>query len=361
MRGLPAAIRGLVLDHLAFKDVLSATTTDSGGRAALSFLSYVSLVNGHVMIQPGMVNKLDKCEHLIVRLDHTEEMGQLTLAFQIMRHLRAVTISFTSSADLNHVSWRKSCADLARSAELGRFREFNVYYRGSFISGDEFNLENFTSILFRLPPDCALATALGCPRIVPSTIFDLLRRVDGKLLNARWRIPFPRRWLSELICPLERACAKQRIEVIRVLLEAGARVPKFNEVDAFLWALGRKEPENPSENSSLDVIRLLYDFGLTSASRTFGEEKFNLLHYLVCSLTEHLSHDSILAMAELICTREPELLTQVCREGFTPLALLTAVQFEFRPEDHPKLRTDFVGKLGQLLARREAKVRRPLD
>jgi hypothetical protein len=36
-------------------------------------------------------------------------------------------------------------------------------------------------------------------------------------------------------------------------------------------------------------------------------------------------------------------------------------QFEFRPKDHPKLRTDFVGKLGQLLARREAKVRRPLD
>ena len=357
MHGLPAAIRGLVLDHLPFKDVLSATTTDSGGRAALSFLSYVSLVNGHVMIQPGMVNKLDKCEHLIVRLDHTEEMGQLTWAFQIMRQLRAVTISFTSSADLNHVSWRKSCADLARSAELGRFREFNVYYRGNFIRGDEFNLENFTSILFRLPPDCALATALGCEGIVPSTIFDLIRRVDGKPLSARWRIPFPRRWLSGFICPLERACAKQRIEVIRALLEAGARVPKFKEADAFLWALSRKE--NPSENSSFAVMRLLYDFGITSTRN--GEEKFNLLHILVCTITERLSPVSILAMAELICTHEPELLTQVCREGFTPLAILMDQQFEFRPKDHPKLRTDFVGKLGQLLARREAKVRRPLD
>ena len=360
MHGLPAAIRGLVLDHLPFKDVLSATATDSGGRAALSFLSYVSLVNGHVMIQPGMVNKLDKCEHLIVRLDHTEEMGQLTLAFQIMRHLRAVTISFTSSADLNHVSWRKSCADLARSAELGRFREFNVYYRCQFIRGDEFNLENFTPILFRLPPDCALATALGCEGIVPSTVFDLLRRVDGKVLNAKWRIPASRRWKCGFLCMVERACAKQRIEVIRALLEAGARVPKFYEVDAFRWALKRKEPDDPSEHSSLAVMRLLYDFGITSTSSRKGGN-FNLLHYLVSSLTEHLSHDSILAMAELICTREPELLTQVCRNGFTPLALLMYQRFEFRPKDHPTLRTDFVGKLGQLLARREAKVRRPLD
>jgi hypothetical protein len=261
---------------------------------------------------------------------------------------------------------------LARSAELGRFREFNVYHGGFFIRVDEFNLMDFTPILFRLPPDCALATALGCDGIVPATIFDLLRRVDGKLLNAKFRIPHPRRWLSGFICPLERACAKQRIEVIRVLLEAGARVTKFYEANAFLCALKRKELENPSENSSLAVMRLLYDFGITSTSRlydfgvtstsrTFGEEKFNLLHYLISSLTEHLSHDSILAMAELICTREPELLTQVCREGFTPLALLMDRQFEFRPKDHPKLRTDFVGKLGQLLARREAKVRRPLD
>ena len=314
------------------------------------------------MIQPGMVNKLDKCEHLIVRLDHTEEMGQLTWAFQIMRHLRAVTISFTSSADLNHVSWRKSCADLARSAELGRFREFNVYYGGFFIRGDEFNLENFTSILFRLPPDCALATALGCEGMVLSTIFDLLRRVDGKhgkLLNAKFRIPHPRRWQSGFICPLERACAKQRIEVIRVLLEAGARVPEIYEANAFLCALSRGQPERPSENSSLAVMRLLYDFGITSTRN--GEEKFNLLHILACTFTERLSPVSILAMAELICTREPELLTQVCREGFTPLAFLMDRQFELRPKDHPTLRTDFVGKLGQLLARHEAKVRRPLD
>ena len=349
MRGLPAAIRGLVLDHLAFKDVLSATTTDSGGRAALSFLSYVSLVNGHVMLQPRMVNKLDKCELLIVRLDHAEQMGQLTWAFQSMRHLRAVTISFVSGANLNRISFRKSCADLARSAELSRFREFNIFYRRD-DCGENLDSESLTAllvpVLLRLPPDCALATALSFDWVPLSVFSDILRR--GAAINAEIRHSCRRRWRPTFFCPLESACRYERIEVIRMLLEAGARAPVAQRYDPFMLALQRDD-----ERSSLDVVRLLYDSGFTSTFR--DKQNYNLLHYFSFPETYHLPNSCALGIAKLICDRQPELLTQVSVHGFTPLAIFIDRQSAIRPNDPSAALATLIRDLGKLLARGEAK------
>ena len=118
MRRLPAPLRGLVLDHLRFPDVLSATTTDRTGRAALGSVRRLSGVNDRVMSSPHLLNKVPRCEVIHIESRNALVFERLAWALQTLRHLRGVAVRFAEETD--ETAWRQSCVTLSNSPELGR-------------------------------------------------------------------------------------------------------------------------------------------------------------------------------------------------------------------------------------------------
>ena len=66
MRDLPPPLRGLVLDHLEFSDVLTATTTDRAGRALLGFVRRLDRVNDRILSTPHILDKFTLCETIFI-------------------------------------------------------------------------------------------------------------------------------------------------------------------------------------------------------------------------------------------------------------------------------------------------------
>jgi hypothetical protein len=141
MRHLPVPLRGLVLDYLEFADVLSATTTDRTGGAALGYVRRISNANDRVVSAPHVMSKLRLCETLFVSSKSALVLGHVAWALHALRHLRDVVIRFKAGADMH--SWRHSCEMLARSPELGGLRVFSI--KG--LREEMFNSDAFQSVL----------------------------------------------------------------------------------------------------------------------------------------------------------------------------------------------------------------------
>ena len=343
MRHLPAPLRGLVLDHLEFADVLSATTTDSTGRAALGYVRRISNANDRVVSAPHVMSKLRLCESLGITSTSALVLGHVAWALHALRHLRDVLITFKTGVDFT--SWDRGCETIARSPELGRLRVFDIIG----LSEAEFITDEFQSILARLPPNCALATVLPYPRTTASMVSKLLAR--GADLHADLVYATPPLRMN----PLVQAVATTRLEVIRLLLDAGARGPESkSKKDPFFKAATRTR--SPPGLDAIDVMRLLYDAGLQSSYRT--ESAYNLLHFLTFPFLNHHSKSSILAIARLICERQPELLTEISTNGYSPIALLAARQCASAWRDSPSERAALTRDLTILLSAKEAKFRR---
>ena len=339
MRHLPAPLRGLVLDHLEFADVLRATTTDSTGRASLGYVRRIWNVNDRVVSAPHVMSKLPLCETLFVSSKSALVLGHVAWALHALRHLRDVVIRFNSETDMH--SWRHSCETLARSPELGRLGVFWIKgLREQMVSTDAFQ-----SILDGLPPNCALATVLTSSCASTSMVSKLLAR--GADVNADLVYPSP----PLRVDPLGQAAVVSRLEVIRLLLDAGARGGGKSERDPIFMAARMRR-----SGGAVDVMRLLYDAGLQSSHRT--TKGFNTLHYLTFSYTNHHSPSTVLAIARLICERQPELVMEVSNNGFTPLALLADRQCVSDWRSSASERASLTRDLSMIMGRAEAKFRR---
>jgi hypothetical protein len=103
-------------------------------------------------------------------------------------------------------------------------------------------------------------------------------------------------------------------------------------------------------------MRLLYDAGLQSSYR--NNKGFNTLHYLTFSHTNHHSQQTMVAIARLICERQPELVMEVSNNGFTPLALLVDRQCVSEWRSSASERASLTRDLSMVMGRAEAKFRK---
>lgn len=118
---------------------------------------------------------------------------------------------------------------LSNSPELGRLRVFHPVGR---LTEASYKSDEFKSLVLRLNPDTALVVAI-CWGFPTPFISELIRR--GANPNADY-MSFSD---ANNMHVLEAACAKSKVEVVRVLLDAGAQpLEKFNAQsnDAFLLA-----------------------------------------------------------------------------------------------------------------------------
>ena len=341
MRRLPAPLRGLVLDHLRFPDVLSATTTDSAGRRSLGSVRRLSGVNDRFMSSPHLLNKVPLCEAIDIDSKNALVFERLAWALQTLRHLRAVRVRFAKRTD--ETAWRQSCTTLSNSPELGRLRFFRL---GGVLTKGSARCDEFKSLLLQLEPDCALFASLiwRCPA---AFISELIRR--GANPNAEIKGFHGER--SEHV--LEFACNRGQVEVVRVLLDAGAIPPDRGGSglpDAFVNAQAVQE-------GALGVVRLLYDSGHRSSFRSLPRGQ-NLLHCFATN-SETIDATTTLSMVRLICERQPSLLTQVTTLGYTPLMLLTfsRCQNRFRPKDPQPDRDALFKSLAKSMISHEARQR----
>ena len=350
MQRLPAPLRGLVLDSLVFSDVLSATTADRAGRAVCGYVRRLSRVNDRVMSSPHILNKFARCEAIRIESKNALVLINLGWALQALRHLNSVRVAFAEEADLT--SWPQSCATLSNSPELVRLRMFRPTSRltGEIIY-ESIKCDEFKSLLLRLNPDCALASAIFW-RFPAAFVSELVRR--GANPNAEFLVGNGNEVLCTKIHALEAACANSELEVIQLLLDAGAKPPdrKGTEVDdVFLRAVKR---------GSLEILRLLYDAGFKTTNRSPVEGN-NLLHCFAF-LFQYNETQAALALStiQLICEREPELLTQVRYTGHTPLMFLVYRHCEedaFLPNATPSHRAALFESLSACMRSCEAKLR----
>ena len=213
------------------------------------------------------------------------------------------------------------------------------------LTNDSTKCDEFKSLLIRLNPDCALVPALIC-RFPAAFISELIRRganPNGKVMS------FHGERTNHI---LELACFYGQVEVVRVLLDAGA-IPPDREgskiIDAFVAAVQAR---------SLDVIRLLYESGHRSSFRSIPRGN-NLLHRFAARF-ENIDATTTLSLVELICARQPSLLTQVTKFGCTPLMLLTGSHCHdrFRPNDPQADRDALFKSLAKCMISHEARQRR---
>ena len=301
-----------------------------------------------------MINKLTMCESLDI--DSMDEIvwERVGWALQAMKRLRDVHIVFgrVEGVDLMSWSWkgwRHGCAMLALSPEVGRLRMLRPEVPPGTGTGHDlrhaFNCDEFKSLLLRLSPDCALDIVLHWDEYCHfpfSLISELVRR--GANLNAA--VPCIFRDSNSCFYPLDLACIScSRLEVVQLFLDKGAmsrdRV-RPGGPDLFCAAVWR---------GSVDVLRLLYDAGYES---TMKED--NLLASFAY-LFENLDAAATLSKVELICERQPSLLTEINSYGDTPLMLLLRNFDEFRNRMTPPDRLDLFASLSKCMLTYEVKFR----
>ena len=307
LASIPVEARGLVLDHLEFEDVLKATTTDRAGRAALSFVRHVSCIKG-ANLRPNMLSKCARIETIDITAVSAVVMERLAWVLQL-RHLRGVRIMFVRNADMS--SWNRSCDALARSMDdVSRIEFFRVQgmKQSEPLRSVLLGSQSFRSILLKLPLDCALETSMygRVPYYVVNTLLsrganpNQVHHEDGS------------GWCG-LMSVLSKACKYQTVNVVRLLLEQGAR-SQPEKWDSFQWALMSRGDHN------LDVLRLLYDAGLLPWTFPASRIHASFLHYLMDKQAR--LPISFLSIVKLVLERQPEVVLLSDRQGRTPLSWL---------------------------------------
>ena len=323
LASIPVEAQGLVLDHLAFADVLKATTTDRAGRAALSFVRHVSYIK-EANLMPNMLSKLARCVSIDITARSAVVMERLAWVLIQLRHLRKIKVAFPSHADMS--SWNRSCDTLARSMDDVSRIEFFQMKQSEPLRPVFLQTESFHSILFKLPLDCALETSMY-GRVPYDVVNTLLSR--GANPNHIHHLD-----VVDETSVLSKACKFQTVSVVRLLLEKGAR-SQLETYDSFRWTLMRKADH-------LDVLRLLYDAGLLPWTPATSKNA-SFLHWLlfIHSHRKYQSVGSFLPIVKLVVERQPELVLLSDRKGRTPLSLLV----ETLPEDGMSAESTAIAKV----------------
>ena len=327
MRSLAPDLQGLVLDHLVFLDVLSATTVDRKGRSALAHLHDVNGIRSGVLALPKMVAKLSRCETLVIVARSADVMASLAWVLTAVRNLRQVSIIFMANANME--SWHRSCETLARSTDaqdLMRVESFLIRHNDrTKILSTHLEDEAFHELIFRLPLDCALNTAVSC--LLPH---DVVGKLLARGANPnRPRGSPSRRNAATMLSMLSVACISGQPDVVQLLLEHGARDlnPDHLSHDCFAFTLlpfARAIPTMPRSTwpNATQVLQMLYDAGLKTKLTDWSFLHFALKVVLGALAKRPNKSQDILPCIKLIAQREPELACAINKHHETPLQYL---------------------------------------
>ena len=353
MRHLDAHLRGRILDCLEFDEVLMATATDRAARAALSCVQEVYGITPHALSCVGIVSQLTRCRALYVCCaGSAEDLRSLSWPLHIMKDLREFSMNFDDDADMTE--WASECDRLVRSGALRQLKTLEAFLVGVYDSDDDLQSLDvscvecaaFKSLLSQLPLDCALRTAVSA--LVPvAWVSELLARGAN-----------PKSVVNER-CVLKAACQRQRLDVIRMLLEAGVD-PNFHgsrkdrkNTSPLCGAIYRKV--NRAYGSRLDVVKLLLEFG-ADPGYALDSDGITLLHFIAYNSQKHPWPDVLELVKELLDRDEALASALWGKRGQTPLNVMLN-DFNMQPSNEDKIDPAFFDVL-RALSKAEADSRR---
>lgn len=319
MRHLDAHLRGRILDYLDFDEILKATATDRAARAALPCVQEVHGITprGLSCSCVGIVSQLTRCRGLTVCCaDSAEDLRALSWPLRIMKDLRAFTMYFSFGADLT--SFPTECDRLVRSGALRQLKDLADLRLGAYdVDGELQPLDvscvscaAFKSLLSQLPLDGALQAA----------VYGLVPAAWVSELLARGANP---KFIFDDICVLQVACRRQRLDVIRMLLEAGAD-PNFHgnrKNTSPLYGLLFRQV-NHDYGSRLDVLKLLLEFGVDLGYAQKSNDGVTLLHFVAYNISKH-PWPEVLELVKAILKCDTALASALWgRQGETPLNVM---------------------------------------
>ena len=255
----------------------------------------------------------------------------------MMRDLQRVTIEFDEDADTT--SFAPSCDLLVRSGALRtapNLRRFWLLMEsddgGEPLEEELLRSHAFKRLLDQMPLECALRAAVF-GRVPASWVSEFLSKGADPNDN-----PDP----AVFDHIIHEACEYQSIDVMRLLVDAGADPHCLTRTNVSLLHRSARD----RKSGVTDVLRYLLDLGV-NARQVELQNGWSVLHFLLDN-TE-LDLDEMLESAELLLSHDPSLASIPDREGFTAHTL------EFLEYDEIE-----AGHLAVLrvLAKAEAKQRR---
>ena len=307
MNRLDAPLRGLVLDDLRFEELLRLTETCRSWRAALSSVTAINWIPVEGLRATHMMNKMTRCRVLRVDARGFDMLRDMTLPMAMMRDLQQVTIEFDDDADTT--SFAPSCDLLVRSGALRTAPNLQVFALQMHSEDAPQPLEEellrshaFKQLLDQTSPGCALRAAV-VGRVPASWVSEFLSK--GADPNAN---PDP----VALDHIIHEACEYQSIDVMRLLVDAGAdphRLSDKNQSVLHHVAAWRK-------SGVADTLRYLLDLGV-NARQIELEYGWTVLHSLFDN--REIDYDEMLESVELLLSHDPSLASIPNKDGFTPL------------------------------------------
>ena len=306
MNRLDAPLRGLVLDDLWFNELLRLTETCRSWGAAISSVTAINWITVEGLRAAHMMSKMTRCRVLQVdaRGPRFDVLRDMNLPMAMMRDLQRVTIEFDEDADTT--SFAPSCDLLVRSGALRTapsLRQFELRMHGGEPLEEELLRSHaFKQLLDQTSPGCALRAAVF-GRVPASWVSEFLSK--GADPNAN---PDP----VALDHIIHEACEYQSIDVMRLLVDAGAdphRLSDKNQSVLHHVAAWRK-------SGVADTLRYLLDLGV-NARQIELEYGWTVLHSLFDN--REIDYDEMLESVELLLSHDPSLASIPNKDGFTPL------------------------------------------
>lgn len=333
MNRLDAPLRGLVLDDLRFHELLRLTETCRSWRNALTSVTEINCITVEGLRAAHMMNKMTRCRVLWV------DARDMILPLAMMRDLQRVTIEFDEGADTT--SFAPSCDLLVRSGALRtapNLRRFMLLmesdHGGIPLEEELLRSHAFKQLLDQMSPGCALRAAVR-GRVPASWVSEILSKGADPNDN-----PDPA--IYDIIIHV--ACQYQSIDVIRLLVDAGADphcLTNSNESLLHHSVSWRKSGE------VAEALRYLLDLGV-NARQVELQDGYTVLHFLLCN--QELDRDEMLESVELLLSHDPSLASIPDKHGFTAHTLQLF-------EEYDKIEAGHLAVL-RVLARAEAEQRR---
>ena len=334
MNRLDAPLRGLVLDDLRFHDILRVTETCRSWRAAISSVTEIHWIKVEGLRAAHMMNKMTRCRFLCVDAQDFSVLRDMILPLAMMRDLQRVTIDFDE--DVDKTSFAPSCDLLVRSGALRTAPNLLMFELempgGQPIEEELLRSHAFKQLLDQMSPGCALRAAVF-GRVPASWVSDILSKGADPNDN-----PDPAGFDNII----HEACEYQSIDVIRLLVDAGADPHRLNDTKQSILhgtASWRK-------SGVADTLRYLLDLGL-NARQVDLQLGCTVLHFLLSN--KQISRDEMLESVELLLSHDPSLASIPNIDGYTPLTWVMAGDDEVNANHRAILRA---------LAEAEAKQRR---
>ena len=304
MNRLDAPLRGLVLDDLRFHDILRVTETCRSWRAAISSVTEIHWIKVEGLRAAHMMNKMTRCRFLCVDAQDFSVLRDMILPLAMMRDLQRVTIDFDE--DVDKTSFAPSCDLLVRSGAL-RTASNLLWFELQVVGGDPLEEEllrspAFKQLLDQMSPGCALRAAVF-GRVPASWVSEILSKGADPNDN-----PDPVAFDNII----HEACDYQSIDVIRLLVDAGADPHRLNDSNQSVLHYS----VSWRKSGVTDTLRYLLDLGV-NARQVELQSGWSVLHSLLDN--EDVGRDEMLESVELLLSHDPSLASIPNIDGYTPL------------------------------------------